>query len=428
MQVRFMGEIYRSATQVVIDLGLHTEDSTFAIEVLKTIVHGAQYAYETHLRVYSAMDELYSRPWFSRGWVLQESFMAQKAIVLYGETTEPWELFRPIYIKHVRWPEDEMPPNVQVPKKPPYMLGIGNHSSNTYTAEKDLLTLLYKTRHCSTTDPRDKLFAILPMITNASKLGLVADYSKSVAEVYTNVATFLLQHHGLKLLTCNQGTSNIADLPSWVPDWTIQVDRDMYDLSSICRQAAAGTSEPAVFEIHSSENEKAVLKVRGTNEGPISTFSDILKDHEDEEKVFEDWVTRALAGDDPEFRDPHFLTILNRGDYGQPRYDSTLEKRLPDDYLYVLVSREVDERMDSTCNGRRLFLTAAGHLAVGPAEMQKGDLVCILLGCGVPYVLRDVDDHYILVGECFVYGMMDGDYLKEGLASDSCELVDFMIH
>lgn len=48
---------------------------------------------------------------------------------------------------------------------------------------------------------------------------------------------------------------------------------------------------------------------------------------------------------------------------------------------------------------------------LGPRETRAGDCICILHGCSVPVVLRRTDDadEWRLVGECFVYGLMDGE-------------------
>jgi hypothetical protein len=48
---------------------------------------------------------------------------------------------------------------------------------------------------------------------------------------------------------------------------------------------------------------------------------------------------------------------------------------------------------------------------LSPKETKKGDIVCVLFGCSVPVVLRKVKKakHFNMIGECFVYGMMDGE-------------------
>jgi hypothetical protein len=56
-----------------------------------------------------------------------------------------------------------------------------------------------------------------------------------------------------------------------------------------------------------------------------------------------------------------------------------------------------------------LFETKDGYLGLGPRTMLKDDLICVLFGSNVPFVLRRVDDYFVLVGECFVLGLMDGE-------------------
>lgn len=68
---------------------------------------------------------------------------------------------------------------------------------------------------------------------------------------------------------------------------------------------------------------------------------------------------------------------------------------------------------------RRLLVTDMGHLGLCPSQTQKGDVVCILLGCSVPVVLRKVQNRqnvdrptFKLVGECYLDGFMNGEGLK----------------
>lgn len=62
---------------------------------------------------------------------------------------------------------------------------------------------------------------------------------------------------------------------------------------------------------------------------------------------------------------------------------------------------------------RRLFVTSTGHLGLGPAGMMSGDVVVVLFGGRVPYVLRRVGDGYWrFVGECYVDGFMHGEALE----------------
>lgn len=59
------------------------------------------------------------------------------------------------------------------------------------------------------------------------------------------------------------------------------------------------------------------------------------------------------------------------------------------------------------------FWTSDGYLGWGPPGMADGDVVCVIMGCNVPVVLRSVGDHYIHVGPCWVLGLMNGEALDQ---------------
>jgi hypothetical protein len=52
-----------------------------------------------------------------------------------------------------------------------------------------------------------------------------------------------------------------------------------------------------------------------------------------------------------------------------------------------------------------------GYLGLAPKGATAGDIICVLEGCPVPVVLREVDAHFVLVGTCFAEGLMDGETL-----------------
>jgi hypothetical protein len=52
-------------------------------------------------------------------------------------------------------------------------------------------------------------------------------------------------------------------------------------------------------------------------------------------------------------------------------------------------------------------------MGLGPANVQTGDMVCILFGCPRPLLLRKFENSYLLVGDAYVYGMMRGEMIAE---------------
>lgn len=61
----------------------------------------------------------------------------------------------------------------------------------------------------------------------------------------------------------------------------------------------------------------------------------------------------------------------------------------------------------------RYFLTAGQYFGLGPPLLKTRDSLCILLGCATPLIVRREDDHFRLVGPCYVYGMMMGEVIDE---------------
>jgi hypothetical protein len=72
--------------------------------------------------------------------------------------------------------------------------------------------------------------------------------------------------------------------------------------------------------------------------------------------------------------------------------------------------------LQTSCLGRKLFGTKEGYIGVGDVTLQADDLVCVLFGGRVPFILRKMEEgHYRFVGECYLHGIMFGEALGEGL-------------
>lgn len=71
--------------------------------------------------------------------------------------------------------------------------------------------------------------------------------------------------------------------------------------------------------------------------------------------------------------------------------------------------------IEASLQFRTLFVTQTGYIGLGPLTMQATDMVCVLLGCSVPVVIRrEGPNRLVLVGECYMHGIMDGEALKPG--------------
>ena len=73
------------------------------------------------------------------------------------------------------------------------------------------------------------------------------------------------------------------------------------------------------------------------------------------------------------------------------------------------------QRVSSVIWNKRLILCEKERFGLGPTDAKIGDIICVLLGCSVPVVLREhvmgQEKYYQFIGEAYVYGMMDGEAL-----------------
>jgi hypothetical protein len=67
------------------------------------------------------------------------------------------------------------------------------------------------------------------------------------------------------------------------------------------------------------------------------------------------------------------------------------------------------------------FSTRLHYIGVGPTRMENGDVLCVILGCSVPVVLRPCGGQYQFVGPCYVFGLMEGEAITD-LESDGTSL------
>ncbi|KAH7002468.1 hypothetical protein EDB80DRAFT_685630 [Ilyonectria destructans] len=71
-------------------------------------------------------------------------------------------------------------------------------------------------------------------------------------------------------------------------------------------------------------------------------------------------------------------------------------------------------QLQNVSYGGRPFYTSKGHIGIGRCEMVPGDLLYILIGAPVPYILRpDTHGRLRLLGEAYAHGIMDGEAMED---------------
>lgn len=398
---------------------------------------------------WSALEEFLQRPWWGRIWVTQEIAVATKATFMCGDLRMPLghvdqfiffiaslrNLFARRSSRKIT-PTNRVFASIQGLATPLGLTMAARMRVQRSFAEGEpleLTELLSNSKIAACTNPRDRLFAFYGM-TFASGYGdefLKPDYDLPTSEVYINVAVHivksrqnlnLLLHvsHSLYMLDCERkSVAGISGLPSWVPEWS-SMTLGLFESSTLARpttiyQASLGQMPPnSLFFLE----KDTVLQVKGVRVDAIATIWKIAG-KDTFRSVCRQWRSMILQPDDDVYRgmqtvrEAFWRTVLCNQSLGLTRQTSTgewLQERLRDrvdDLAFPpLTAGQEDRFMDfledkepSFGTKRRFFRTATGYIGICPIVARPGDIVAVILGGFVPFVLRPSQGHrYTFLG------------------------------
>ncbi|KAK2773589.1 heterokaryon incompatibility protein [Colletotrichum kahawae] len=218
-QMTLMTRIYHAASRVIVYLGepALNDDSDAVMDWVQDL-HAPSDRIERPIRPkQAAFQSFLGRRWFTRVWVMQEIRVAKAAIVICGGKTISWDAFR--QVKHT------FSYSFRHAEPLPYTVQslTSTETFGRYSWKPSypvlLLRLLERTRDFDATDARDKLFAILPLLdwetqqclkanpdglpscqTQSSVEIIRVDYSRSTAEMFTQLSRVLIDAIGLDVL------------------------------------------------------------------------------------------------------------------------------------------------------------------------------------------------------------------------------------
>ena len=335
-----------------------------------------------------------------------------------------------------------------------------------------LETLLPVAGMLKCSEPLDKAFAILGLCNWATNPHQwPKEFTVDYTQPYSRVLAFMYRAamaHDRELL-CHLMLAGISrdifeedvGLPSWFPRWHSGVERA---IACYWWPFTADNGQPIILEDQLAGDQPQVLSLQGF---VVDKVTDLL--HAMDEDIFNhpvllrrrirscaQYVAQRFQEDETHTLHTIARTVSLGGrvdvGYGQPPPPSSDEE-----FINAVSSffRLNDARRDSsptsqptssekfdfaayaTCMSvnQRLFRTSKEYIGMGPDITQNGDVVAILFGCRVPFVLRPnrsdsenlMDSTFKLVGECYVDGIMFGEAVKEhmqtGLAISTFHLV-----
>ena len=450
-------------------------------------------------KLWVALFRLAQRPWWRRTWILQEICVnPSEPVIMCGNKTTTWKAIEDFTGRTMA--EAILP----TPIGARWMHFMNRTRTFVETRERmretptlGLPELLDISRDLKSSDPRDKVFALLNLADPSDRLRCKADYSLPVAEVFARTALHVIRTtRKLTILGSNTGMSET--LPSWVPDWSLGNGHgsiSVGNLYSASKNYAAQTLHPPSLTTltirgfpvsHVTHVSKPIstdgiwpsfslpafaatldtleeLVVCATENGYQSR---VKSDRQSERKWWRffrlfpdprvsDTFWRTLVCDSyqcrggTEARSPApaqwaevFELLRNTGnqdsdpdspyqyrrEVGQkftgmvpqvPHLETPLPLQVPDDFRPELpVTNRLAEfakpflmQMALSVQERQFFIIDSGHMGLTKAAVKEGDIVHILLGGDVPYILRKnaESDAMRLIGEAYVHEFMHGE-------------------
>jgi hypothetical protein len=107
--------------------------------------------------------------------------------------------------------------------------------------------------------------------------------------------------------------------------------------------------------------------------------------------------------------------------------DPLIPKGVNSDQQRLDFTHRFRRRVAASAHGRQFFITHQGRLGLAPIDAKEGDIVCVLLGCVFPVVLRREGNHHAVVGETYINGIMSGEAIEK-MENGELEKRDFVLH
>lgn len=415
--------------------------------------HPPIYSVQTNPRIWKSLRWFFSRPWFSRLWVIQEANAGPMVRALCGNNSVDWHAITLIAELFVR----KADANSDQHLTRTYIWHAAAMRYCEFRQRGVLVEMLDFARNFLASDERDKIYALLGLPAFASgSLKLSADYTKSTQQVYRDLAEAVISSSdSLGILTLVQHHQAI-ETPSWIPKWNFKQQANV-----IFREFLRWDASKRMPMSISFDKLSPTLRTLGIKLDVVSEEDEIDLDKlypipgsdntASEEYRAAFWRHKASgnsAVQNREWLETYSMVFTWGLDGNWEHVDKKEQAADFQDYLRNLCSvdlpfceelcayrreygsYEYSNMGRRVCWGRSFFKTEIGYIGLGPRAMKTGDIVCVLFGCRIPMILRPENNYYLLVSEAYVHGIMNGEAIERWKAGelDNITEEEFEIH
>ncbi|KAI1869242.1 uncharacterized protein JN550_005872 [Neoarthrinium moseri] len=433
------------------------------------IVDTARPQFEKLLQAIIDFDQ---RPWFHRVWIVQEVSLCPNTVFVCGHKTVPVDYV--VHTNHIfstaikqslkSGPDmgfQQLALQALSPRTVPllstrrrrqrFQNGVGDGDELFH-----LLRKLFVESDTKATQSRDRIYGLLGLAVDSKDLAIKPDYSTAdPALAFTSVARAMIRNGRVELLSFSQFPKEpgLENLPTWVPDWRSNLLPSYYVIFESAEDHLLGASGNTKVSL-APTNEQNILGIRGYIVDSIDEVGSAWDASGGNAsclalfKTLEELCRKSAAVGEPIYpsasRRAEAVWRVPVGDlYWTPETDYIRARKplVEDQYRDCLAVSEIvvnwgsmsaeeqkpamqeitsrrftsgryKENM-SGMNGKKPYVTCRGYLGMCPGSAVAGDVVVILCGARLPYVLRrqDQGDRWTFLGEAYCDGVMDGEIM-----------------
>lgn len=407
----------------------------------------------------SAIGSLFERPWFRRVWVIQERVLSLNCIVCCGSEHITWKEFYNgfwvlcglrDYLNLVgTGQQDSSALSVFLTAALDRVTPVAFTSpTSSFLQLCSLLSRMAPRAQLQASDRRDYVYALLGLINPDISPSISVDYSKDWATIQTEVAKACLTYYGPTVLsfaghrfTTGSTSPQEHGVPSWAPDWSSEHLPQPLSVRPVF--IVRGGNRPHAYAAakdhtqilsggqFSAVNNRLALEALYVDNvdhlgRPISEMDPFANDaaRVDPLRAWLWTLRELLPGPNAVYRT---ATAVDEALWRTPVADRA--------FAYNFETARASEETYSACQAilrqgdvargvtyaniaynklfrRRPFRSLGGYIGLGPLGMREGDSVWVVPGVHVPFILRPaMDDNFVVIGEAYVHGIMDGELL-----------------
>ena len=405
--------------------------------------------------IWSSVKALFNLPWFRRVWIIQEIVAAPTVRIICGKWNIDWnDLHSTMEIidQQLQLYSNDMSRLRE--SWEPFLSLAAQREWEARQYRWILFMLLENFRYAESTLSRDRSFALLGLASDGNEEEFEPDYESTLEEIVLRFArVFVRQGRGIQLLYRAGLTHEVNRFPSWIPDWTVKRPQSLHESSEIGIPFAASGSMEANMKLDANTDE---LEADGYEVDFVESLSQSSNIEQEWPRYFEEidemldaanlnpvpdsleelrWKVPIAGAMHPKLVIPgtpglkcsynalrKYLRNSQKGKEvegsGCPSDGATLYAQALDSTAvdaYQTQSMSYTTALKGTLHKFRFTVTRKGYVGVVPYLTQVGDLVSIVKGARVPFVLRASATRsgcFRLVGECYINDLMNGRSLS----------------